>query len=184
MNTLDIVLIAILALVALRGLSRGLIQEMLSLIALIAALFVASNYNQRLEPFLRNYLSGETTIHVASYIILFVGTMLVIRIVARLLSGALDVSLLGWLNHGAGGVFGLAEGALVGLIILWGMATFLPNSALLQESKIAAKAKPVIALTARYAPQSLRSTLSEIQAALPTPSGLVEETEKVPKQAQ
>ena len=109
MNFLDIILICIVALFLLRGFFRGLVQEILSLIAVVLAVVMASNFDHLLQPHLELYIDSEMTVGVLSYTLIFVGTLVLVWILARLIRTMLEITLLGWVDRTAGGVFGLLE---------------------------------------------------------------------------
>lgn len=144
MNFLDIILICIVALFMLRGFFRGLVQEVLSLIAVVLAIFLASNFNHLLQPHLELYIESEMTVGALSYGILFIGTIFVVWLIAKFVKSMLEVTLLGWVDRTTGGVFGLFEGILISLIVLMFLQTFAPDSALLTESTLAPYAQHLV----------------------------------------
>ncbi|MBG0790312.1 MAG: CvpA family protein [Desulfovibrionaceae bacterium] len=144
MNFLDIILICIVALFLLRGFFRGLVQEVVSLVAVILAIVLASNFNHLLQPHLARYIDSEMTVDVLSYTIIFVGTLALFWAVAKLIRTMLDVSLLGWVDRTAGALFGLLEGVLIALIGLMFLHTFAPNADVLTQSAIAPRARYVL----------------------------------------
>ncbi|BDQ35546.1 CvpA family protein [Pseudodesulfovibrio portus] len=150
MNFLDIILICIVALFLLRGFFRGLVQEILSLIAVVLAVVLASNFDHLLQPHLALYIDSEMTVGVLSYSIIFVGTLILVWLVAKLIRTMLEITLLGWVDRTAGGVFGLLEGVLIGLIGLMFLQTFAPNSDILTQSAIAPQAQHLVDKLGEY----------------------------------
>jgi len=144
MNFLDIVLICITVLFLARGFFRGLVQEVMSLIAIVLATFLAANFDNLLAPHLGMYIDNMTTVSVLSYSIIFFGTLILFWILAKVIRSMLEISLLGWLDRTAGGVLGLAEGVLIGLVILMFLQTFAPKSDILTESYIAPHAQHLV----------------------------------------
>lgn len=159
MNFLDIILICIVAIFAIRGIYRGLIQEVMSLIAIVFAIFLASEYQHLLTPHLEIYFENSVTINALAYVIIFFGTLIVFWLLAKLIKTFLDIALLGWMDRVAGCLFGAAEGVLVGLILIIFMQSFAADSAWLTESKIAPRAQHLVELLANYAPESMKNTL-------------------------
>ena len=150
MNFLDIILICILALFLLRGFFRGLVREILSLIAVVLAVALASNFDHLLQPHLALYIDSEMTVGVLSYTLIFVGTLILVWAVAKLIRTVLEISLLGWVDRTAGGVFGLLEGVLIGLIGLMFLQTFAPDSDILTQSVIAPHAQHMVDKLGEY----------------------------------
>lgn len=150
MNFLDIILICIVALFLLRGFFRGLVQEVLSLIAVILAVVLASNFDHLLHPHLALYIDSEMTVGVLSYTLIFVGTLIAVWAVAKLIRTMLEITLLGWVDRTAGAVFGLLEGVLIGLVGLMFLQTFAPNSDILTQSAIAPRARHAVDKLGEY----------------------------------
>lgn len=159
MNTLDIIILCILVIFLIRGLFRGLIQEVLSLTAVILAVYLASGYQHLLVPYLEPYITTELIVNGLSYAIIFVGTLVVFWLLTKLVRSMLEISMLGWIDRTTGGIFGLLEGALIGLILLMFIQSFAPESAWLKESYLAPRAGHLIELVGDLAPQSVRDRL-------------------------
>ncbi|MDC0336500.1 CvpA family protein, partial [Pseudodesulfovibrio sp.] len=113
MNFLDIILICIGGIFLIRGFFRGLVQEILSLIAIVLAIYLSSNYQHLLVPHLELYITSDVTVSALSYVTIFFGTLIVFWLLAKLLRSVLEISLLGWIDRAAGALFGAIEGALI-----------------------------------------------------------------------
>jgi len=150
MNFLDIILICIVVLFTARGFFRGLVQEILSLMAFVLAIFLASNFDHLLQPHLILYIDSEITVGALSYALIFFGTLLIVWLITRLIRTMLEISLLGWLDRTAGGVFGLVEGILVCLIGLMFLKTFAPEADILTESALAPQAQHMVDKLGEY----------------------------------
>jgi len=144
MNFLDIILICIVALFLLRGLFRGLVQEVLSLIAVVLAIYLASRFDDALAPHLKLYITSDITVSALSYSLIFIGTLVVVWLLTKLIRSMLEISLLGWVDRTLGGVFGLLEGVLICLVGLMFLQTFAPGADILKESYIAPKAQYMV----------------------------------------
>lgn len=150
MNFLDIILICVTALFLLRGFFRGLVQEVLSLIAVVLAIFLASRFDDVLAPHLKLYIASDITVSALSYSLIFIGTLVVVWLITKLIRSVLDISLLGWIDRTLGGVFGLLEGVLICLVGLMFLQTFAPRADLLAESYIAPKAQHMVNTLGEY----------------------------------
>jgi membrane protein required for colicin V production len=170
MNFLDFLLIGIVAIFLIRGLFRGLVKEVLSLTAIILGVFLASRYQHLLVPHLEMYIKSEMTVDALAYVMVFLGTLVLFWVLAKLISAALDISLLGWVDRAAGGVFGLVEGVLVGLILLTFIQAFAPDSRWFKESYIAPRSQHMVGLVVELVPESMRDTLKAKGFELPSAS--------------
>lgn len=168
MNFLDIILICIVGIFLVRGLLKGLVQEVLSLLALFLAVFLAANFKGVLIPHLKLYIGNETTVSALAYVIIFFGTLIVFWLLAKFLRSMLDISLLGWVDRGAGGLFGLIEGVVIGLIVLMFLQSFAPDSAWLKESYLAPRSGHLMEVVGDLTPDSMRDMLRSTGIELPS----------------
>ncbi len=113
MNLVDVVVLAILALSALAGLSRGLVREVLGVAAWAGAGYVAFRYGPDLLPAAHGYISDSSFAQAATYIVAFVAALTVFSIAASMLGRMARAPGLGGLDRSLGLVFGLARGALI-----------------------------------------------------------------------
>lgn len=169
MNFLDIILICIVAIFLIRGFFRGLVQEVMSLAAVVLAIFLASNYQHILVPHLELYINSEITVNALAYVLIFFGTIIVFWLLAKAIRTMLDISLLGWIDRLAGGVFGVIEGVLITLILLMFLQSFAPDSSWIKESQIAPRSQHLLQLVGDLAPQSMREALKSKGFELPSP---------------
>lgn len=179
MNFLDIALIAVLLLATIRGLSRGFVREAISLSALVLATLAAGRYHALIAPHLAVYMKNSTSIAAVSWLLAFLAVLAGCWLVALFLRNLLKVTLLGWLDHTAGAVLGLAEGGLICLVILLLLNTFLPGMDVVRRSSLAPAADPALRSLAGMAPETWRKTLEERGILLPKqPPSLREILEK------
>ncbi|WP_419787638.1 CvpA family protein [Pseudodesulfovibrio sp.] len=160
MNTLDIIILCILVIFLIRGLFRGLIQEVLSLAAVVLAVYLASGYQHLLVPYIEPYITTEMIVNGLAYAVIFIGTLIIFWLLTKLIRSMLEISMLGWIDRTAGGIFGLLEGALIGLILLMFIQSFAPDSNWLKGSYIAPRAGHLVELVGDLAPESVRKRLN------------------------
>ncbi|XPV75017.1 MAG: CvpA family protein [Desulfovibrio sp.] len=170
MNFLDIILITVFAVFAFRGFFRGLVTEVVSLASIIFGILGASLLGPLLEPHLAIYISNPGAVAVASYIAVFIGIAIGIRILGKIVKTMLDMALLGWIDHGAGVLFGAVEGAVMCLFILFCLTAMNEDARYLTESQLAAQAKPAVEYIGQLTPESLQDTLLRNGMDLPLPS--------------
>ncbi|ACD94738.1 CvpA family protein [Trichlorobacter lovleyi] len=112
MSLLDIAILAVLALGALRGLLRGLIKEAAALTALLLGGWLAFRYHEKAAVLLHGMLPPVAARMVA-FILLLILVGLAAHLLGNLLTGLVRLALLGWVNRLGGMVLGCLEGALV-----------------------------------------------------------------------
>lgn len=119
MNLLDIVLITPLLFGLARGLYKGLINELASLLSLVAGIFLAYHFSQPVFVFLSNYIdeAGAGT-KALSYALIFISTTLIITLIAKALTKLLKLVALGWINRILGALFGAIKFLLILLVLI------------------------------------------------------------------
>ena len=71
MNLLDIVIIVILAYCLIRGIFRGLIKELSSIVGVLAAFYAAYSYYPLVAYLLRRWITDAGYLNILSFFILF-----------------------------------------------------------------------------------------------------------------
>jgi len=117
---LDVTGLIIIILFFVRGYSRGLIVAAFSVIAILLGLLCALKLSQSFASWLLEH--GYTTSGWAqpvSYIVLFVGVVLAVRLIARMLQKAVEGMMLGTANKLAGGILYGFLGTVLWSSLLW-----------------------------------------------------------------
>ena len=109
MSAADIIIIIVIAFFAIKGLICGLIKEDAGIAAILVGLLLAVNFSGWLEKgwFDPKYLE------IISFTIIFLGVILLVILMSKLLDKFADTISLNWLNKLAGFVFGGCKGALI-----------------------------------------------------------------------
>lgn len=114
MNWLDWVLLALLAAAAVRGFFRGFVVELASLVALVLGIWAASRYNAAVAA----WIGLDPRHEVISFLATFIGVLVAIHLLAKLITKALDLAQLGLPNKVAGLLFGALRAAFVLSVML------------------------------------------------------------------
>ncbi|THF62489.1 CvpA family protein [Pseudothauera rhizosphaerae] len=149
MTVFDYVFLAILALSTVIGLWRGLVSEVMALVAWVLALFLAWRYAHVVAPWFSGWINEPAWRHVAGFAAVFVAVLLVAALLRFLLRELLRAIGLGTADRLFGAVFGLLRGLAIALLIVllggmvgisreswWSNALFAPP---LETAVIAAK---------------------------------------------
>lgn len=114
MNWLDWLLVALLGAAAVRGFFRGFVVEVAALVALVLGIWVATRYNARVAEW-----TGLDAEHEAlAFIITFIGVLVLVHVLARVITKVMDMAMLGLPNKVAGTVFGALRSAFVLSVLL------------------------------------------------------------------
>lgn len=97
---------------------RGLIKEILSLASWIVSLMVANLYGEALAGMLPAMIPGTSTRLIIAFIVLFIGTRLLMALLSRAVGEIVKASGLTLADRGLGGLFGLARGVVIVLAVV------------------------------------------------------------------
>lgn len=108
MNWLDITLLCLAGIGLVKGLFDGIIKQVVSLIALVVAIFFCG----KAAAWLRGYVMAlgwfpDEGVTILSYVVGFILIMGVLILAGELVTKVVGVTPLGMVNHLFGGVFGL-----------------------------------------------------------------------------
>ena len=114
MATLDIILLICFIPGIIRGLSKGFLEQALSLAGIVVSVWAAFKFSSLVCSWLKPYLSlSETTLSVVAFALILIAVCLAVLVVARLLTKVLEMSMLGWLDKVLGLAFALIINALL-----------------------------------------------------------------------
>lgn len=118
MTVIDIAVLVIVGISILLGVLRGLVREVLSLVAWVAAFLVANLLAPETAKLLPQAMAGEEIRLLLSFVGVFIVVLIGLSVVAILASKLIKVVGLGPADRVVGGVFGLARGVLVVMILV------------------------------------------------------------------
>ena len=118
MTGFDFVLLAILAISVVLGLLRGLLKEVLSLVAYTSAFLAAIWWGPTVSDWSGQWISQPFVSMALAYLGVFIAVLLSIGFVNMALSALLSKTGLTPADHGLGAMFGLLRGVLFVLILV------------------------------------------------------------------
>ena len=114
MNYFDIIFIIPLLWGAYKGFSKGLIVSVASLVALLLGVYGAIHFSGYVGELVSNNVSvQESYLPLIAFALTFVGIVVGIHFLAKLLNKLVDAIALGWLNTISGVFFGLLKSAFI-----------------------------------------------------------------------
>ncbi len=123
MNGVDIAILMVLGIFILKGLLRGLLKELCSLVGLVAGSLIAFHLHPPLAKWLQETFDfGPRVCVIGAFLLLFLLILAIFTALGYLLSRSISILLLGGLNQVVGGVFGLAQGAIALALLLFGLS--------------------------------------------------------------
>jgi len=118
MTVFDYAVLAIVALSILLSVIRGLVREILALLAWVAAFVVANLFGGRVAALLPAQIPSEELRLLAGFVGIFFVVLLLMSLVSIAVSGLVKNAGLGAEDRILGGVFGLARGVLILLVLV------------------------------------------------------------------
>jgi membrane protein required for colicin V production len=161
-NLLDIVLATIIGFCLIRGIFRGLVKELSSIIGVIAGFYAAYSYYPLVADLLKRWISDSGYANILSCLILFVGVYIGISILGALIKYLMNIVFLGWTDRICGLIFGTLKGVLIVSVIVVMLTAFLPkNAVMLKESIIVRHTMVISAAMVRVASVDMKKLFTD-----------------------
>ena len=119
MTVADISILIIIVISMLLGLWRGLVKEAFSLLAWVAAVFVAGFFSAPLADLMVNMLENATVRRVLASTILFILVMFVGTLLGNFMSKLSTAIGLKGVDRALGSLFGVLRGTIIVLLVLF-----------------------------------------------------------------
>lgn len=138
MNSFDILIVTILAYGLIRGIFRGLIREISSIVGVLGGFYAAYTYYPLVSNVLSAWLSNPGYTNILSYLLVFSAVVIVVNIFAVVIKYLLNIAYLGWVDRICGALFGMLKGMLVICVVFIALTAFLPKGAsLIKDATLA-----------------------------------------------
>jgi membrane protein required for colicin V production len=147
MNIFDILILVILVAFALKGLLRGLMKELCTLVGLVAGALLAFHFHQPLAASMQTAFSlPQQLCAILAFLAIFLLTMLLFSLVGMVLSRYVKLMYVGGLNRVAGGLFGLIQGLIVISLLVYALTLRPLPAGLDTQLEVSVLAPPFIQL--------------------------------------
>jgi membrane protein required for colicin V production len=138
MNVLDIVICLIGGFCLIRGIFRGSIKEVTSIIGVFVGFYGAYTCHPILAGWLSQFIVNQPCLNIVSFLLAFTTVFLGVGLVGVILKHLLKAASLGWSDRALGGVLGTLKAALVVSVLFIPIMAFLPkNASLIKDSVFA-----------------------------------------------
>ncbi len=160
MNPFDMAIIVVVGYCIIRGIFRGLIKEVASIVGLVAGFYVAYSYHGAMAPLFSKWIAEPAYVKIASFIFLFCSVFLIIVLTGMLIRFVVKLVLLGVVDRIFGGVFGALKAALIVSFAYVVLITFLPagGAAVVSESKLAPQLNMIARGIISVVPEEVRAS--------------------------
>lgn len=161
MNTLDIIILICFLPGIIRGLSKGFLEQAVSLVGMVLSVWCAFKLRGVVCEAIAPHLEmSETLLNVVAFALILIGVSVLALIVAKLFTKLVELMMLGWINR----LLGALTSCLVTLVVLGVVIVLfdtvnvkfgLVNSPLLSESVLYEGIKNLANLAFPYLKQLL-----------------------------
>ncbi len=135
-NWLDVILLIILVVTVILGLIKGLVRQLIGILAVVVGVILALAYYPYVSQAINPLFSNEALASFLAFLAIFVVTLVLGWILARLFSKVMKGSLK-FFNHLFGGGLGFIKGVLICGIIVFALLVFPVQNRALEESVLA-----------------------------------------------
>ncbi len=156
MTAFDYTVLAVLGLSIILSVMRGLVKEVLSILAWFVAFYVGRTYTDQMLPLIPTDIPSESLRTLAAFLVLFLATLLLATLLAIAISAIFKKVGLGWLNRILGAVFGAFRGVLIVciLVLLAGM-TDMPKDARWKNAMFSAPFEALVVSMLHWLPDGI-----------------------------
>jgi membrane protein required for colicin V production len=137
MNGLDWLIAGILVLSAVHAAAQGFVFELFSLAGTVFGYLLAAWEYPVAAGYLSPYVKNEVLAAGAGFLLIFLAVVILAGVAGRIARWATKSVGLHWFDRLLGAAFGFLRGALVVMVMVMAMASFLPSSSPLAKSSLA-----------------------------------------------
>ena len=175
MNPFDIIIIVILGYSLVRGVFRGLVKEVSSIIGVLGGFYAAFTYYTMLGKPLSGLIKEPAYLNILSFLIIFCTVLIIVGILGIIIKYLLNIAFLGWVDRIGGVGFGLAKGVLIASVLFITLTAFLPKgSAFLKNSMLAPHvswvSEKMVKVVSKEMKQDFMAKLGELKKAWKIPN--------------
>lgn len=100
MNIIDIIILVLIVLAAIKGLSDGLIRQVGGILGLFLGIFLAGRFSSRLADWLHQWVNApENIVKIISFVLIIIAVCICMHLLGRLLEKIINLVTLGWINR-------------------------------------------------------------------------------------
>jgi membrane protein required for colicin V production len=138
MNLLDMVIVSAMIFLIVKGIFRGFLREIASLIGIVLGIWMANRFQPEMTAYLKGYLPPTEYLPLIAFGSIFAFVLLLSNIIGWLLKMVVKKVFLGWVDRILGAGLAFAKGVIVIYLVMVLFTFFLPTkSPLIARSKLA-----------------------------------------------
>jgi uncharacterized membrane protein required for colicin V production len=110
MNPFDMLIITILTYGLIRGIFRGLVREISSIVGVLGGFYAAYSYYPYVARLISPWISNPVYLNIVSYMAIFSVVVIIVGILSVMIKYLLNIAYLGWVDRVCGALFGGNKG--------------------------------------------------------------------------
>lgn len=168
MNTLDIIILAIMVLGLAKGFYTGFIKSFVNVIGWLLALVLGSYFAADMAPWITNNvpaLSAKLSL-VLGFLMIVLAVISLLTIISFIMNQLLETLNLKILDRVAGGVFGAAKGLLVVLVMMSLTAPMMQRFAIWQQSQLVPELMPLAPIATKLSKDVWQQSMDDLNNGL------------------
>lgn len=151
MNYLDIIIAIILLLFGVKGFRKGLIIEVVTLLAFAVGIYGAMHFSDFTAEHLKEFMEiNPKYLNTTAFVLTFILLVILVNIIGRMGTKLIQAMNLGFFNKLGGAVFGMAKGVLLCSIMVMVLNNFQLLGIVKPEVREQSKLYPYIEETVPY----------------------------------
>lgn len=151
MNYLDIIIGIILLLFGVKGFRKGLIIEVVTLLAFAVGIYGAMHFSDFTAEHLKEFMEiNPKYLNTTAFVLTFILLVILVNIIGRMVTKLIQAMNLGFFNKLGGAVFGMAKGVLLCSIMVMVLNNFQLLGIVKPEVREQSKLYPYIEETVPY----------------------------------
>ena len=159
-NWLDIVLFIVIGVTLVFGIIKGLVRQVIGILAVIVGLILALVYYPYIAYLFGRVISSQVLSHFLGFISIFLAVLCLGGIVSWLVSKMIKGPLK-FMNHVLGGGLGLIKGILICGVFVFALLIFPVNIKALENSFVAPYCLKMTKVVVGFIPQELKESFKE-----------------------
>ena len=151
MNYLDIIIVITLFIFGWKGLRKGLIIEVVTLLAFGIGIYGAMHFSDFTAAHMQDFLEiNPNYLNTIAFVLTFIVLVVLVNLIGRLISKAIKSLNLGFFDKLGGFLFGIIKGVLLCSVLLMVLNNFQLLGVVKSEAKEKSKLYPYIEQTVPY----------------------------------
>jgi len=162
MNILDVAIGVIAGFCLVRGVFRGIVKELTSIVGVFVGFYAAYTYYPVVGDWISHLIKDKSYLNIASFFIAFTIVFLAVGLVGIVLKYLAKAAALGWADRILGGTFGVVKAVLIVSVLMVPLTTFLPQkSPFIKDSLLAPNVSAITEMIVAVVPKEMRQKFGD-----------------------